>query len=44
MYEGESTENLKSAIKTEPQLDCLMRVNSDTDGLKNGRQVTMEAT
>ena len=42
LYEGESNENLKSAIKIfEPQLDCPVSFNNDTDGLKSGRQVAV---
>jgi len=39
-YEGESNENLKSAIKirTTARLSCF---NSDTRGLKSGRQVAV---
>ena len=40
-YEGESNENLKSAIKFELQLDCLVSFNNDTNGLKSGRQVAV---
>jgi len=42
IYEGESTENLKSAIKirTTARLSCIS-FNDDTHGLKSGRQVAV---
>ena len=44
MYEGESTENLKSAIKIRATARLSVSFNIDTHGLKSGRQVVMETT
>ena len=41
LYEGESTENLKSAIKIRTKFDCLVSFNNDTHSLKSGQQVAV---
>jgi len=41
IYEGESNENLKSAIKVLTKARFFVSFNSDTDSLKSGRQVAV---
>jgi len=41
MYEGESNENLKSEIKIRTRARLSVGFNSDTHGLRSGRQVAV---